>query len=50
MLINILQLLGFNMSLDRPVLSVLGFTAALALVCTLLALAGKKIPLIRKLL
>ena len=50
MLINILQLLGFNMSLDRPVLSVLGFTAVLALVCTLLALAGKKIPLIRKLL
>ena len=50
MLINILQLLGLNMSLDRPVLSVLGFTAVLALVCTLLALAAKKMPLIRKLL
>ena len=50
MLINILQLAGLNMSLERPVLSVLGFTALLALVCALLALAGKKLPLARKLL
>ena len=48
--INALEMLGLNMSLDRPVLSVLGFTALLALVCTFLALAGKKLPLVRKLL
>ena len=50
MLINIFQRLGLNMSLDRPVSGLLIFTAALALICTLLALAAKKLPLARKLL
>ena len=48
--INALEMLGLNMSLERPVLSVLGFTALLALISALAALAGKKLPLVRKLL
>ena len=48
--INALEMLGLNMSLEKPVSSLLGFTALLALVCALLALAGKKLPLVRKLL
>lgn len=50
MLINILEVLGLHMTLEMPLLSILGFTAVLALVCFGLAAIGRKIPLIKKLI
>lgn len=50
MLINILELLGLPLTLNRPVLSLLGFTAVLAAACFAAAALGRRIPVIRKLI
>ena len=48
--INILEALGLPMTLEAPVLSILGFTAVLAAVCFAAVALGRKIPVIRKLI
>lgn len=50
MLINILQALGLPMTLTRPMSSLLVFTVVLAAACFALTAAGKRIPLLRKLI
>lgn len=48
--ISILEALGLSMTLEAPVLSTLGFTAALLAVCFAAVALGRKIPVIRKLI
>lgn len=50
MMINILGRLGLSVSAERPTVSLLGFTAVLALVCFTLVFIAKKIPFVKKLL
>lgn len=50
MLINILELLGLPITLNRPVSSLLVFTAVLAAVCFAMTALGRRVPVIRKLL
>lgn len=48
--INLLSMLGLPLSLDAPLLSLLGFTGALALACFGFTALGRRIPLVRKLI
>ena len=48
--INLLEALGLSMTLEAPVLSILGFTAVLAAACFAATALGRKLPIIRKLI